>query len=142
MTTSFEFDPLFPHDEFVDVDLTAFLHGTAAVPARLLYQRADPWAVTLLLECGADGEREWLFSRDLLTEGMLYPAGDGDVRISPEDATVWITLSAPGGSAALEFSRAGLERALDAIEGLVPGGTESVFFDWDREWALFTGEDA
>ncbi|GAA3554317.1 SsgA family sporulation/cell division regulator [Amycolatopsis ultiminotia] len=141
MLSSFEFESLFPQDDFVDVEMTAYLNGLAPVPARLLYEQADPWAVTLVLDC-AEREREWLFSRDLLAEGMLFVAGEGDVRVVPDGDRVWVELDVPAGRAELAFGRAELEKALDAVEGLVPSGAEAEFFDWDREWDLLTGEAA
>ncbi|GAB3380797.1 SsgA family sporulation/cell division regulator [Amycolatopsis echigonensis] len=135
-------DALFPADDWVESEMTAYLNGVDPVPARLLYDQADPWAVTLVLDCGASGEREWVFSRDLLASGMLAAVGEGDVRINPEDDVVWVLLTSPSGHAELAFSRAALEKALEKTEDLVPPGREPEFFDWDREWHLLTGEAA
>ncbi|MEV4602561.1 SsgA family sporulation/cell division regulator [Amycolatopsis sp. NPDC049253] len=140
MFTSFV--ELYPSEDWVEIETTARLNDITPVPARLLYEQGDPWAVTLVLDCGAGGEREWLLGRDLLTEGMLLAVGEGDVRVTPEDDRVWIELRSPTGRAELAFSRASLEKALEATEDLVPPGAEAEFFDWDREWDLLTGEIA
>ena len=136
------YDALFPADDWVEIEMTARLNGIDPVPARLLYDQADPWAVTLVLNVGDRAEREWLFGRDLLASGMLREVGDGDVRISPEGDLVWVTLTSPSGRAELAFPRAAMEKALEKTEDMVPPGAEGEFFDWDREWDLFTGEAA
>ncbi|MBY8882234.1 SsgA family sporulation/cell division regulator [Actinacidiphila acidipaludis] len=55
----------------------------ALLPTDLVYQPSDPLAVTMVLR-GPDGEDvRWTFAWDLLTAGLLGPAGEGDVRVSP-----------------------------------------------------------
>ena len=68
-----------------------------AVPAALVYDSTDPFAVRVRFGDGSaddvdrpsyddpddDGGVEWLLSRDLLRSGLTGPIGDGDVRLWP-----------------------------------------------------------
>lgn len=59
----------------------------------------DPFAVTFAFK---DINRAvWLVSRELLAEGLYFPAGHGDVRIAPDDDPAWLnlTLNSPAGFA-------------------------------------------
>ncbi|MFF0145980.1 SsgA family sporulation/cell division regulator [Amycolatopsis sulphurea] len=113
----------------------------AAVPVRLRYRAADPWAVALDFRGGAVWV-SWLLARDLLVEALtLGAAGEGDVRIVAEGDTVELSLCSPDGSAVLVFGRGDLEHAVDDTEAVVPAGTEGSHFDWDRE-VRYLGRDA
>ncbi|MEV4599465.1 SsgA family sporulation/cell division regulator [Amycolatopsis sp. NPDC049253] len=105
------------------------------------YDPADPYAVQLNVTDTGGRRISWLFSRDLLADGLAGDAGHGDVRIISFADTVEIVLSSPDGMARLEFSRAELQRGLDETETLVPTGAEAAAFDWDHEIALL-GRDA
>lgn len=56
----------------------------ALLPVDLVYDPSDPLAVTMVLG-GQEGEEEvrWTFAWDLLTAGLVAPAGEGDVRVGP-----------------------------------------------------------
>ena len=100
-----------------------------ALPALLRYSAADPFAVrlVLLLEGGAQGEGpesvEWLFSRSLLTEGLLAPVGDGDVQVRVDGREVSVELA---GSAAVLLPLEGLVEFLADSYEVVPTGAESL----------------
>jgi hypothetical protein len=57
--------------------------ANAVVGVELSYDRRDPYAVTAVFEPLPGHQVTWLLSRDLLFEGLLTPAGEGDVRIAP-----------------------------------------------------------
>lgn len=101
---------------------------------QLVYAPLDPYALHLSFKIGLGWVR-WVFARELLADGMIFEAGQGDVRIIPDEDTIDVVLDSPSGTARLAFSRADFERALDVIEGLVPTGTEHEKFDFDREIA-------
>ena len=113
-----------------------------AVPAALVYDSADPFAVRVRFGDGGtddadrspydgpddDGGVEWLLSRDLLRAGLTAPIGDGDVRLWPARGgldVVFLQLRAPSGEALFELSGAVIGEFLRETEMLVPLGSES-----------------
>jgi len=105
--------------------------GGVPVRCGLTYDPADPYAVHLLFHLDAAGEDTigWSFARELLAEGMLSPAGIGDVRIwpwtGPEGETVALALSSPDGQAIFEAPRRPLTSFREAAYGSVPAGSEA-----------------
>ncbi|WTO34300.1 SsgA family sporulation/cell division regulator [Streptomyces achromogenes] len=102
----------------------------APLPARLRYDRADPYAVRLSLGRPGTGPVDWVFARDLLAEGLRRPAGEGDVLVFPRHGclpdTLRIVLRRPGAGAALvELPASETERFLRDTWELVPPGTET-----------------
>ncbi|MCU1691940.1 MAG: regulator [Frankiales bacterium] len=104
----------------------------AALPALLRHSAADPYAVRLVLllapdddAAGSDGPEsvEWLFSRSLLTEGLLAPAGEGDVRVRVVGREVAVELA---GSASVLLPLEGLVEFLAASYDVVPTGAEEL----------------
>ena len=127
-----------------------------AVPAALVYDSADPFAVRVRFGDGGpdevdasydgpedDGGVEWLLSRDLLRTGLTGPVGDGDVRLWPARAgldVLFLQLRAPSGEALFELSGAAVADFLRETEVLVPVGTESDELRVDDElYALLRG---
>jgi len=121
-----------------------------AVPAALVYDSVDPFAVRVRFGDGGaedadtapydapedDGGVEWLLSRDLLRAGLTGPAGEGDVRLWPARGgldVVFLQLRAPSGEALFELSGAVVGDFLRETELLVPAGTESDVLRVDDE---------
>src|SRR3954471_5424055 len=118
-----------------------------AVPAALVYDSADPFAVRVRFGDGGpndvagydvddDGGVEWLLSRDLLRAGLTSPVGDGDVRLWPARGgldVVYLHLRAPSGEAMFELSGTVVADFLRETELLVPAGTESDVLQVDDE---------
>ncbi|MFF0050842.1 SsgA family sporulation/cell division regulator [Streptomyces sp. NPDC005498] len=48
------------------------------------YSARDPFAVTLIFDAEGEWPVRWVFSRELLAEGLTARAGDGDVVLWPE----------------------------------------------------------
>lgn len=113
-----------------------------AVPAALVYDSTDPFAVRVRFGDGGgddveaplydgpedDGGVEWLLSRDLLRAGLTAPVGEGDVRLWPARGgldVLFLQLRAPSGEALFELSSAVVGDFLRETELLVPAGTES-----------------
>ncbi|MGY1809205.1 SsgA family sporulation/cell division regulator [Blastococcus sp. SYSU D00669] len=111
------------------------------VPALLVYDAADPFAVRITFGDTGSGAGEedgvtWLVGRELLRAGLDRPAGDGDVRLWPASATadvLFLHLRAPSGEALFELSRATLTAFLRETEALVPSGSEAAALDIDQE---------
>ncbi|WP_434442032.1 SsgA family sporulation/cell division regulator [Lentzea sp. E54] len=124
-------------------DLTArtTLHllapGVAPVPveAELTYATEDPYAVTVVFHAGG-GQVTWMFARDLLADGLLAPAGEGDVLVRPaadDPSRVIVELSTPAGSAVLSAVAEELAEFLDRSYDVVQPGEEDLWIDFDRE---------
>jgi hypothetical protein len=111
------------------------------VPAALVYDSTDPFAVRVRFGDGAaddvetplydpddDGGVEWLLSRDLLRAGLTGPVGEGDVRLWPARGgldVLFLQLRAPSGEAMFELSGAVVGDFLRETELLVPAGGET-----------------
>ena len=135
-----------------------------AVPAVLVYDSADPFAVRVRFgddgpdEADAadpagydtvgddtadgpdeDGGVEWLLSRDLLRAGLTGPVGDGDVRLWPARGgldVLFLQLRAPSGEALFELSGAAVGEFLRETELMVPVGCESELLRVDDELSV------
>ncbi len=133
-----------------------------AVPAALVYDSTDPFAVRVRFgddddrahddgsayeaagadDAGSDtapdedGGVEWLLSRDLLRAGLVGPVGEGDVRLWPARGgldVLFLQLRAPSGEALFEVSGAAVGQFLRETDALVPVGTESELMRVDDE---------
>jgi hypothetical protein len=121
----------------------------AATPieAELRYDAADPFAVTTVFMTG-HSEVRWTFGRDLLSEGLYEPAGDGDVHVWPcldsnGHAVVIIELCSPDGEALVQARTGDLRAFVDRMNKAVKPGTESDQMDIDAAIAaIFAAEAA
>jgi Streptomyces sporulation and cell division protein, SsgA len=108
--------------------------GSVHVPAELSYNPADPYAVTATFR-SEDDAVAWTFSRDLLDEGLIAPAGEGDVAVWPcsddDGEVICIALSSPFGQALLEAQRHEVEAFIVRSFSSVPRGGESLHLDID-----------
>jgi len=100
--------------------------------AILVYDPADPWAVSLHFPHSAQGYVAWTVARCVLSQGIVQTTGDGDLRVTPADGMVRIELSSPDGHVALVFDADEIEEFLNASFALVPEGTEHRHVDLDR----------
>ena len=113
------------------------------VPASLRYSSDDPLAVHLDFpaDISLSGAMvTWTFSRDLLEEGVLTPAGTGDVHIWPcgRSRTV-VELHSPYGMALLQFDTSALRRFLLRSYAVVAAGREELGPALDRGLASLIG---
>ncbi|GAA4547832.1 MULTISPECIES: SsgA family sporulation/cell division regulator [Amycolatopsis] len=109
---------------------------TPAVPVKveLRYDTRDPYAVVAAFRTGRAGWVEWVYARDLLADGLLADAGDGDVRIRPsveDPESVLIELNSPSGHAMFEASAQELADFLDRTYDVVLPGNEHLWVDVD-----------
>ncbi|MFD7642102.1 SsgA family sporulation/cell division regulator [Kitasatospora sp. NPDC059795] len=103
-----------------------------AVPARLRYHRADPYAVHLDCHVDLDEPITWLFGRELLAQGLEGSAGIGDVtvrRSATDPELLAIALTTPGHTAVLHTPRAPVRDFLRLTHRVVPPGTEHRHLD-------------
>jgi len=112
------------------------------IVAGLRYEAADPWAVRVAFHTGSEGNGtvEWVFARQLLTDGVRSACGQGDVRVWPalhgRDRVVNLAMASPSGSALFEIDRNDLVGYLEQTYRVVPTGAESEVVDLDAEIAL------
>ena len=128
-----------------ELQLRLVVPGTASLPVRadLLYDTADPYAVQVSFHTGAASSGDvvqWTFARQLLSDGIAAPAGEGDVQVWPSSSTagavVCLSLSSPSGRALFEVPLAELADFLGRSYAAVPTGSESAHVDVDAELAL------
>ncbi len=130
-----------PASVTTEVHLRLVVPGSPAlrVRARLGYDCRDPYAVMVRFHTGNHRVVEWTFARQLLTDGVTRPVGDGDVRVwpvsSPNGQTVCLALSSPSGHALFEVSLADIVEFLTESYVAVPTGSEGEFIDIDAELA-------
>ncbi|MFF8957666.1 SsgA family sporulation/cell division regulator [Streptomyces sp. NPDC014894] len=107
------------------------------IPVELRYGTEDPYAVRMTFHLPGDAPVTWAFSRDLLLDGLLGPAGEGDVHIAPagpeEPADLGIRLQVGGDRALFLVSAAPVVAFLDRTDRLVPLGKERAYGDFEGD---------
>lgn len=125
-----------------EIELRLVVPGSASLPvlADLRYEVADPYAVHIAFHTGGTDTVEWTFARQLLTDGVTRPSGDGDVQVWPAPPAarsfVHLSLSSPSGRALFEVPLGELIEFLSQTYTAVPTGSESDYVDVDAELAL------
>ena len=112
------------------------------VQVELAYEAHDPYAVQTSFRCGRGDWVVWVFSRDLLSRGIVAAAGEGDIRIQPVDnRTVELELCSPDGHVHVLAPRSTLQEFLRRTHELVAAGTEGDWLDLDHTVrALLSGD--
>ena len=129
-----------------ELQLRLVVPGASSLPVRadLGYDVTDPYAVQVSFHTGsgAAGSEvvQWTFARQLLSDGVTVPAGEGDVQVWPSSSggqsVVCISLSSPSGRALFEVPLSDLVEFLSRTYQAVPTGAESDHVDVDAELAL------
>ena len=127
-----------------ELELHLVVPGGPSLPiaARLGYDIADPWAVRVAFHTGGAGNGvvEWMFARQLLTDGVAGPVGDGDIRVWPAvhgaDRVINLAMASPSGAALFELDRDALVPFLQQTYQAVPAGREGDVVDLDAELAV------
>ncbi len=128
-----------------ELHLRLVVPGAASLPvlADLDYDTADPYAVQVSFHTGPPSSGEvvqWTFARQLLTDGIAGPVGEGDVQVWPSSSAgasvVCLALSSPSGKALFEIPLSELIDFLGRTYSAVPTGGESAHVDVDAELAL------
>ena len=100
----------------------------------LTYSSRDPYAVPASFRTGSTTAVEWVFARDLLHEGLIAPAGTGDVQVQPvplDPDKVQLELSSPSGHAVFTTCAKTLGDFLHRTYLAVPTGREYEWLDFD-----------
>jgi Streptomyces sporulation and cell division protein, SsgA len=127
-----------PAPVFTPVELQLVAPDGTFLPieAAFGYDPLDPFAVRAEFRIDeADEPVVWVFARDLISQGLAGPAGQGDVAVWPSQSggaqVVCLSLTSPAGQALLECRRADMEAFLNQTLATVPAGDESNHFDLD-----------
>jgi Streptomyces sporulation and cell division protein, SsgA len=131
-----------------ELELRLVVPGGPSLPvlAGLRYDANDPWAVRVAFHTGGEGDGivEWMFARQLLTDGVAKTVGEGDVRVWPSvhgsERVVNLAMASPSGSALFEIDRDALVEFLQQTYLAVPTGSEEEVIDLDAELALLLSE--
>jgi hypothetical protein len=120
--------------------------GATPLEAEFSYDPTDPYAVTAVFVTGQSSVR-WTFGRDLLSQGLYEPSGDGDVHVWPcldpdGRAVVIIELCSPDGEALVQVRTTDVSRFVERIVESVPPGTESSLLDVDSAIAAILDANA
>ncbi|MFD9129830.1 SsgA family sporulation/cell division regulator [Kitasatospora sp. NPDC059571] len=110
------------------------------VRTRFRYDTARPCEVLLTFHLGRLDEADWVFSRELLRDGLHALSGQGDIKLWPaycpcHGSTLHIALDSPHGSALLEAARPRVRDWLDRTYALVGAEQESAAGPSDEELA-------
>lgn len=131
-----------------EVGLRLVVPGSPSLPvlATLRYDATDPYAICVSFHTGADGAVvEWSFARQLLTDGVTHPVGEGDVHVWPTTRAgrplISLALTSPSGAALFETSLDEVVEFLSRSYAAVPTGSESDYIDIDAELALLLWSD-
>ena len=119
----------------IHAELVALYDGTTPVRSRWSYRAGHPYTVTAAFQTDRDRWVEWVFSRELLVDGLTDAAGVGDVRFRPLSERgldmLVVEIESPEGYALLELDIESVAGFLGATEDLVPLGSEGEHFDVD-----------
>jgi Streptomyces sporulation and cell division protein, SsgA len=111
--------------------------------ASLYYSKEDPYAIRIAFHVGLDEPVEWIFARELLTNGIESRDGLGDVVVWPSAGStddnpgrvLNIELSSPFGQAHFEAPIKEISDFLKRTCAIVPVGEETDFVDVEAEVA-------
>jgi hypothetical protein len=117
--------PLLSHEDFLlqPIDMLLILGGgVVAVQANLIYERYDPEAFTITFEPDLESEPApcWKVARDLLSDGLYQPTGEGDAHFRPlRVGHVLMRLESPAGKVTGLIPREPLSHILGASRVMV-----------------------
>jgi hypothetical protein len=115
-------------------DLIAPDAPVVSVNVDLTYNSRDPFAVQASFRTGNGTAVDWVFARDLLHDGLISPAGTGDVKVQPmpgDPNRVQLELSSPSGHAVFTTCADTLGDFLHRTYRAVPADTEYSRLDFD-----------
>jgi len=110
------------------------------VCTRFRYDATRPYEVRLTFHLGRPDEADWVFSRDLLRDGLESLSGQGDIKLWPaycpcHGSTLHIALDSPHGSALLEASKPRVRAWLDRTYACVSADQEAAALPSDEDLA-------
>jgi hypothetical protein len=114
------------------------------IPIELLYDPAEPYAVSAVFCPRTPVVSAWTFARSLLDGGLQGLTGRGDVRIWPRcyGRGTWITMALTGGDdevALFDLPSGPVREWLSRTYRCVPRGSEAARLDLDAVIASILG---
>jgi len=103
-------------------------------PVVMRYDISDPYAVRAQFPATPGPPVSWVFARDLLSQGLMAPTGDGDMRIWPTESGgvgLRISLKSPHGEGLVQAATADVDEFLRQSYSLCPPGREGDYVDVD-----------
>ncbi|MFZ1362139.1 MAG: SsgA family sporulation/cell division regulator [Candidatus Nanopelagicales bacterium] len=98
------------------------------------YSASEPYSIRASFKT-ADGAVDWVFSRDIISQALLEPAGDGDVSAWVEgegaESVFCLQLTSPSGQALMETKTDLVREFLNRTFTIVPAGSESQMLNLD-----------
>ncbi|WP_158702515.1 SsgA family sporulation/cell division regulator [Kitasatospora sp. MMS16-BH015] len=122
--------------------MEAVVGETSRIPVlgRLRFSSREPYSVFLDNHIDLPRPVTWVLSRELLSEGLHTPVGQGDVSVfpdRPEQAQVlYLILRGLDVAAVLRLPAADVRRFLNMANRIVPKGREGEHLDLDGLLAL------
>ncbi|MET8226091.1 SsgA family sporulation/cell division regulator [Streptomyces sp. NPDC005301] len=114
------------------------------------YAADEPYSVRMVVHTGSTPPVEWVFARDLLTEGLRRPAGLGDVQVWPAPrrahqleaggGAVRIRISSPDGTTVLSLPARPLRDFVERSLEEVPSGAETDMLHVDESLSAWVAE--
>ncbi|MFG2357046.1 SsgA family sporulation/cell division regulator [Streptomyces sp. NPDC048521] len=110
---------------------------TLTLDCEISYDTHDPLAVTLVLDTDGPRPVRWVFSRDLLADGMTARVGEGDVVLWPVcdldgEASSFCMRVGDVHTALFEIPAEPVTEWLAGTYAMVPRGAELDGVDWDE----------
>lgn len=120
-----------------DVPISGYI-GSVPVPTRFYYDSDKPFEIRVWFPAH---KATWVMGRDLFRlAAQTGAAGDGDVRLLYDGSTYVMHLTAPDGTASIEFKAADIEQFMYNVYEVVPEGKEMDNVDIDSAIARLLGE--
>ncbi len=121
-----------------NVDMRLVVAGseqTVKVNAVLDYAAHEPFSVRATFHT-MEGAVTWVFSRELLTQGVNEPTGQGDIVMWPSHddgkALLHVVLQSPNGRAEMQAPLSEVSEFLQRTNEVVKPGTEGDHLDLDN----------
>jgi hypothetical protein len=134
-------------------EAAVLLDGPVSLPVTMTfhYLADEPYSVRMVVHTGSAPPVEWVFARDLLTDGLRRPAGLGDVQIWPAPrrahhleaggGAVRIRISSPDGTTVLALPARPLRDFVDRTLREVAAGAESGRLRLDESLTAWVSAD-
>lgn len=137
-----------PHRDSVtrDIEMRILLDdgNSVPMPCTMTYTIADPFAVSVTFH-STEGNVTWVFSRELLVEGMDRQVGDGDIKVRPIHAVgrslLRIELNSPAGEAVMEGPMQPVRDFVSSSLDLLPIGLEWQYLNFDSGLARLLNDE-
>ncbi|MFI9081457.1 SsgA family sporulation/cell division regulator [Streptomyces sioyaensis] len=121
----------------VEINLVLSSELSVAMSAEFSYRADDPFAVCVTFHGNSDSTVHWRFARELLMEGMIRPAGHGNVRVWPAESescrVLCVALRSLDVQAIVTMPIAPIETWLERTLHVVALGSESEQLGIDAE---------